>query len=361
MREQTINFVSGDGVPLTLVNVRQQREPVRGPVLLVHGAGVRGNIFRAPVKRTLVDELVDAGYDVWLENWRASIDLPPSEWTLDEAALYDHPKAVEVVAKATGARTIKAIIHCQGSTSFAMSAVAGLVPQVDTIVSNAVTLHPVVPSWSRFKLRFAVPLVSIMTRYLNPRWGREAPTLAAKLITALVKATHHECKNTVCKLVSFTYGAGFPALWLHENIDANTHDDFIPAEFGAVPLTFFKQMSRCVKRGALVCNSTDSALPECFTDSAPRTQARWALLAGEKNLCFLPESQRRTHRYLDSFRPGYHTLHIIPGYSHLDIFMGTRAAQDVFPIIMTELERGARSELAARTEHEGPACLPLSS
>ena len=40
---------------------------------------------------------------------------------------------------------MKAVIHCQGSTSFTMSAVAGLVPEVKTIVTNAVSLHPVVP------------------------------------------------------------------------------------------------------------------------------------------------------------------------------------------------------------------------
>ena len=46
-------------------------------ILLVHGAGVRANIFQAPVRTTLVDLLVEHGFDVWLENWRASIDLAP--------------------------------------------------------------------------------------------------------------------------------------------------------------------------------------------------------------------------------------------------------------------------------------------
>ena len=54
----------------------------------------------------------------------------------------------------TGEEHLKAVVHCQGSTSFMMSAVAGLLPQVTTIVSNAVSLHPVVPSFSEFKLRY---------------------------------------------------------------------------------------------------------------------------------------------------------------------------------------------------------------
>ena len=39
---------------LNLVNVRGASPPTRKePVILVHGAGVRGNIFRAPVQRTV--------------------------------------------------------------------------------------------------------------------------------------------------------------------------------------------------------------------------------------------------------------------------------------------------------------------
>jgi len=121
-RERIVPFAAGDGLPLNLVHVRGEREPSRGPVLLVHGAGVRANIFRAPVDETVVDALIERGYDVWLENWRASIEVPPNLWTLDQAAVHDHPFAVRTVLQETGAHTMKAIIHCQGSTSFTMSA-----------------------------------------------------------------------------------------------------------------------------------------------------------------------------------------------------------------------------------------------
>src|SRR5687768_612550 len=118
IKERVVPFAAGDGLPLNLINVRGDREPSRGPVLLVHGAGVRGNIFRAPVDTSIVDALIAAGYDVWLENWRASIDIQPNHWTLDQAALYDHPAAVRTVVAETGSERVKAVIHCQGSTSF---------------------------------------------------------------------------------------------------------------------------------------------------------------------------------------------------------------------------------------------------
>ena len=92
--ERVVGFTAGDGMELNLINVTGKRPPARGPVLLVHGAGVRANIYRAPTRRTLVDVLVERGYDVWLENWRGSIDMPPNPWTLDQAAVFDHPAAL---------------------------------------------------------------------------------------------------------------------------------------------------------------------------------------------------------------------------------------------------------------------------
>jgi pimeloyl-ACP methyl ester carboxylesterase len=339
--EEVVPFRAADGMECNLIHVQSSAAPTKGPVLLVHGAGVRANIFRSPVRTTLVDTLVKEGYDVWLENWRASIDLPPNSWTLDQAAVYDHPKAVQTVVEQTGADEIQAVIHCQGSTSFMMSAVAGLVPEVKTVVANAVTLHPVVPEWSRYKITYLTPTVGRLLDYLNPQWGLYSPTTMSRLITLLVLLVHHECDNPVCKMVSFTYGSGFPALWSHENLNDETHE-WLKKEFAHVPITFFRQMARCVEEGHLVSVEGMSELPESFVAEPPRTEARFAFLAGEKNHCFLPESQKRTFEFLDSIDKNHHSFHLLRDYGHLDVFMGKNAHRDVFPLILTELERGER-------------------
>jgi hypothetical protein len=334
--ERVVPFRARDGFEANLINVRGSERPEKGPVLLVHGAGVRANIFRAPSGETIVDSLVDAGYDVWLENWRASIDFAPNEWTLDQAAVHDHPAAVETVVRETGSPEVKAIIHCQGSTSFVMSAVAGLVPQVTTIVANAVTLHPVIPTWSRLKIGYAVPLVGKLTRYLDPQWGLHAPGVTPKVLNGVVRLTHHECSNPVCKEVSFTYGSGFPALWRHENLNDETHE-WLKAEFAHVPITFFDQMRKCVAAGRLVSVEQHDELPRDFAAQAPKTQARFVFFTGLENRCFLPESQVRTFQWFESHQPGRHAIHELPGYSHLDVFMGKNAARDVFPLMLAEL------------------------
>ncbi|RZF27129.1 esterase [Paraburkholderia sp. UYCP14C] len=332
--EEVVAFRAGDGHACNLIHVRGSGPAPKGPVLLVHGAGVRANIFRPPNATNFVDALIDEGYDVWLENWRASIDLPPCQWTLDEAALYDHPAAVNKVVEMTGAPTIKAVVHCQGSTSFLLSAVAGLVPQVDTIVSNAVSLHPQVGWLSYRKGRYALPIVGLMTDYLNPQWGEHAAGVVPNLLKGLVLLTHHECANGVCRFSSFTFGVGFPVLWRHENLSDAVHE-WIRQEFANVPVSFFRQMNRCLDAGHLV-----SQLPGLLPDPTaqpPKTQARFTFIAGELNDCFKWQSQQATFDWFERHRPNYHRLHVLGGYGHLDVFIGKNAERDVFPVLMASL------------------------
>ncbi len=339
-QETIIPFQAGDGLQCNLHHVQGPSAPTRHPVLLVHGAGVRANIFRAPVNATLVDLLVENGYDVWLENWRASIDLPPTEWTLDDAAVMDHPAAIRVIRERTGSDNISAVIHCQGSTSFMMSAVAGLLPEVKTIITNAVSLHTIVPDFSQFKLKVLIPLIKSLYPFLDPQWGLKAPDLRAQALVQLVRLTHHECNNIVCKFSSFTYGTGFPVLWRHENLNDETHE-WLKGEFAKVPLTFFSQMAQCVRRGNLVSLGKYRQLPDDFCAQPPQTDARFVFVTGDRNICFLPESQRRSFDFLEQFRKGFHSMHTFPGYGHLDVFMGKNASRDTFPIIMKELDRGS--------------------
>lgn len=334
----TVPITALDGRPLTLLHVTGRAAPTRGPVLLVHGAGVRAEVFRPPLPRTFVDALIDDGWDVWLLNWRASIDLDPVPWTLDEAAAYDHPAAVRAVLAATGASTLKAVVHCQGSCSFTMSLIAGLLPEVDTVITNAVSLHIEVPRWSSFKIKWMAPVIARATPYISPGWGNRTDGWFSRVVTGLVRATHPECDNTVCRMVSFTYGSGFPALWRHENLDARTHD-WLRGEFAEVPMSFFAQMGRCVRAGHLVPLAALPGLPSSYVAEPPRTDARFVFLAGEENRCFLPAGQQRSFEFMDRHHRGRHALHRIRDYGHLDVFFGRNAARDTYPLILAELNR----------------------
>ena len=333
---ETIPFTSLDGFECNLQHLLRKTPASKGPVMLVHGAAVRGRIYNSPNENNIISQLADAGYDVWLENWRSSIELEANEWDLDVVALNDHPAAIKKIVELTEAKEVKVIIHCQGSTSFMISAMLGLVPEVKVIISNAVSLHPIVPKYSVFKLKVLVPLVKLFFKFLNPQWGLKAPDLKSKLLRVFVRLTHREKDTLVGKFVSFTYGAGFPALWRLENLNKKTMD-WIQHEFGAVPLSFFDHIKKCEDVGYLRPNKDDDT--SIYVPNTNTSKARIALFAGEKNKCFLADSQRATFAYLDNIEPGRHSLHVLDTYSHIDIFLGKNAATDVFPLMIAELNK----------------------
>jgi hypothetical protein len=332
---------AGDGRLLTLHHVRRVGAGTaeRGPVLLGHGTGVRANLFAtAPLRTTLVDALLDAGHDVWLESWRGSIDLDTCEYTLDQIAVHDHPALVRTVLEETGAERLKAVMHCQGSTSFTMAAFAGLLPQVTHVVTNAVTLHVDLTPGSRRRLRALIPLIGPAMPGLDPQWAIRPPGLRTSGFARMAELVRRECDNHVCAVANFTYGPGPDVLWRHENLTDATHR-WISREFGWVPTSFFRQIGACAKAGHLVAvDESVRGLPDDLTAVPPRTDARFTLLAGTENRCFLPSGQRRTHAWLNAQRPGTAELHVLPGYSHMDVFFGRDAAHDVFPRILAGLE-----------------------
>jgi hypothetical protein len=302
----------------------------------VHGVGVRAEIFRPPIPHTLVDALLDDGVDVWMLNWRASIDLEPVAWTLDDAAMYDHPAAVREVLSRTGATSLKAFVHCQGSTSFTMSAIAGLLPEVTTVVTNAVSLHTIVPPGAWIKLRALTPIVREFSPTLSPKWGYKSEGPFSRVLRRAVWLAHPECDNEVCSMVSFVYGSGNPGLWAHRNIDKATHD-WISGEFAGSPMTFFGQLRSSVIRGNLVSTGEIPDLPHDFAAIEPRTSARFAFFTGEDNRCFLPEGQQRSFEHFERYFPGRNSIHRIPGFGHLDIIFGRDAWRRVHPQIVAEL------------------------
>jgi hypothetical protein len=338
LERRILPLCTADGRELTLHQVRGSQAPTRGPVLLIHGSGVRANLFYGPPGRpSFVGALVAEGYDVWLENWRASIDLGVQDYTLDQAALHDHPLAMAAVLERSGASSLKVLCHCQGSTSFVITALAGLAPHVSRVVSSAVSLHPVVPWQSKLKLTLLRPVLAWLTPILSAQWGVRPPTPLGWLVARWAALVRRECHDPVCALANYMYGAGGDVLWRHANLDAETHD-WTAREFGYAPMSFLRQMARSVQAGHLVPVDGLSRLPPSYVDADLPDETPWTFVAGDRNRLFTAESQARTHAWFDERQPGLHQLEILDGYGHLDLFYARDAQARAFPVLLAALE-----------------------
>lgn len=337
LRRRIIPFAARDGRPLTMHHIRGEAEPARGPVLMLHGTGVRGNIFfGTPAPHTVVDAVVAAGYEAWVLNWRGSIDLPPCDFFLDDAAILDHPAGISLIREETGWDKIKAFVHCQGSTSFTMAALSGLVPEVTTVVSQAVSLHVEFPFLTRVKQTFLTPVARHSGPGVSPQWAVRAPGVVPTGVARYARLLRRECDDPICGMAQWVNGTGKDVLWKHENLDQASHR-WVSREFGYAPYSFHTQIGRSARRGHLVPMSGRPEIPADLTAERLPDDARWTLLAGTDNRCFLPSGQQRTAEHFKAQQPGRHTFVPLAGYSHLDPIFGARAHLNVHPRIVEGL------------------------
>jgi hypothetical protein len=354
LTREVIPFKAGDGMGLFLTRVRAP-SPSKGPVLLIGGVSVPPNMFEAPISETVVQRLAREGYDVFIETWRGSTSAQRNQFTLEQVAVNDHVAAVAKVLELSGAERLKAVAHCQGSTSLMMALVCGLLPEVTHVVSNSVSLHPVVPPRAELKLRVVGPIVAWLTDYLDPQSGRwtfglkdlfgRHPLRAARtllLTTPLriwVALTHHDCHSMVCRMSSFCYGEGDSVMWSHANISPKTHR-WMSDEFFWVPTLFFRQIGRSTMARRLVPLGEDDRL-RGLTDPShePETDAKITFITGLDNHCFEPRSQLLSYRYMTAWQPGRHQFVEIPGCGHMDVWFSEHSPSDVFPRVVEALER----------------------
>lgn len=339
-----LRLLDGDGRPVP---------PTLGPVLLVPGSGVRAEMYYGqPAGPSCAEYLLGLGYDVWVETWRASIDLPPNDYTLDHAAMHDHPLAVQKILSVCDDEdpeaqvALKAVIHCQGSISFMMAAVAGWIdPRVTHIVSSAVSLFIDVTDSTWLKQRLAMPVVTRMFRGLDAQWGIRASTPSAALFAAGAKRMERRCGNPSCQVANFMYGSGWDVLFRHrdDNDDpwvSEAVHEWSGREVGYTPLSLIAQVAESSRYGHIVPSPTPPpGAPPAYLAAPPRTGAQVTFMAGDHNNMFRWQGQHRAARFFDeSLGPGQADFVVLPGFGHLDTFWARDALTVTFPVIKAGLE-----------------------
>ena len=173
-------FNTEDGLQLRLT---RYQGGAKGPVMLVHGLGVSSLAFSTDLIDTNMTEYLYAhGYDVWLLDFRSSIELSyaTTQYTADDIALYDYPAAVQKVRDVTGAKDIQVVAHCYGAITFNMAMLSGL-QGIRSAVCSQVGSHFSISTMSRIKSGLHLELAAL-------RPGREIPQPLHRLARGLAQS-----------------------------------------------------------------------------------------------------------------------------------------------------------------------------
>ena len=341
LEREIVPYRTDDGHNLNLHHLRRGSIAKDAqPVMLSHGAGVRAQLFYGqPVGTSLAERLLEEGYDVWVQNWRGSIDFPGLDYTHDRVARYDHPAAVETVLERSGASTLKAITHCQGSINFTAAAASGLLPDVTHVVSSAVSLHIRVTPKSRVKQLAMFPVAGSFLAGADAQWGIRSPSIHANVFSGIAGLVRRDkdCGNPVCATANYMYGAGPDVLLRHAQVDRDVHE-WLGRELGYSPFGFIRQLIKSVGEGELVPVEELAGMPKSYVAEAPQTDAAFTFVAGSENRMFLPDGQRLSFAHFASHQPGRHRLKVFDGLGHLDTIIG-RHSPEVFDFMLEGLER----------------------
>ncbi len=339
---------TADGIGISLLRFR--RRPGRDAVVIIHGLTTSTDMFIQPEHHNLVSYLLDHGFgEVWTLDFRMSnrhaYNLQPTDWSMDDCAVFDHPAAIAKVREVAGGDVaIHVICHCLGSMSFTMALFAGTVTGIRSCIANSVALTPYVPTWSAIK-GYVFPFVVerlLQQPYVSPRWSEDPRLTIGKVLSWGVSLFHRECDVPACHMLSLMWGTGWPALYFHENLAEVTHrrgGDL----YGAVGLNYHRHVLQMLRHGhrtvkAKPADPRYAALPEDYLAGAARIDTPVLLMTGDTNRVFA-DSNLHCHRELEARVPGRHELAIFQRYGHQDVFMGNRVHEDIFPRLTQFLDR----------------------
>jgi cholesterol oxidase len=309
----------------------------RGPVLLLHGLGVSSRIFTVDtVETSLVEALCAEGYDLWLLDYRASMDLAASraQISLDDIAAIDIPEAVQRVLAHTGAPSLQVIAHCVGATTFYMSMLSGALSGV----RSAITLQasPFVTGTAGVRVKSGLHLPDALSRLRIPGldaraeqgrgWSERIYDRALQLYPL---QREERCQSATCHRITFMYSL----LYEHDQLAPATHDT-LHELFGEASMSAFQQLAAMVRAGHLV----DQQGRDVYMPHVRRLDLPLMMVHGAENECFLPEGSARSlawlHQHLD---PARSERVLIPDHGHIDCIFGKNAARDVYPHLLRHL------------------------
>lgn len=333
-------FETSDGKKLRLTRYRGGE---KGPVMASHGLGVSSLIFSIDtIDTSLLEYLYAGGYDVWLLDYRASIELPYAceQFTADDVADKDYPAAIAKILELTGKPSLQVVAHCYGAMTFSMAMLRGL-EGVRSIVISQIAAHADVPFFTQRMLAYlrAPDLMKLVgVQLLDARATRKRNLLARGIDNILQFLYPMHFDDRTRSATSLRIVALYGPLYRLDQLNEPTLQA-MPEMFGKANLASFRQLSAIARQGHVVRCDGEPLL-------APANLKNWAVptlfVHGESNRAFLPSGTLKTMNALaEANSPDLYDRVVIPATGHIDCILGKNAARTVYPSILAHLDKTA--------------------
>lgn len=262
------------------------------------------------------------------------------------------------------------VAHCMGSVAFSCGLLDGTIPStwIKGITCSQVFMNPVWNTMNMIKASMGpIPLDKLYSLFAGSWFSCSTSrddSLIQRTLNQLLRfipdARKEICNSASCHRISLTFGR----CWNHRNLNEATHRQ-IDRFFGGVNMTLLHLLMKMGLDGHVM---TNGPLFERLTTPENVDRLRGVpimLFVGSENAVLSPEATERTYEVLcDTFgtksgeylgageQEGVHNgdegvdyrRRVVPGYGHLDCWMGRNAWKDVYPMVREEIDRVCRGE-----------------
>ncbi len=146
----------------------------------------------------------------------------------------------------------------------------------------------------------------------------------------LAAALGPPCNSAVCRRIWLVYSE----VYGHTQLNEATHEA-IHEMFGFADITTFSHLLTIIRAGQVV----DKDGNDVYLPNIQRLKIPLCFLQAMENHLFLPEGTERSYNLLVAKNGADGYLRItVPNYHHMDCFVGKDAAQDIYPLILAQLD-----------------------
>ncbi|KAK0636276.1 hypothetical protein B0T17DRAFT_503744 [Bombardia bombarda] len=319
-------------------------------LFMIPGAAVDHQIYALPtIPYNAVNYFRRAGYRVFVTVHRiGQLMVAEHPYTTFDARL-DIKACLKYIREDLGyEEKIYTIAHCMGSVAFSCGLLDGTIPAdwILGVTCSQVFMNPIWNTLNLVKARIGPIPMDRLYKMLAGTWfscstSRDDSYVQKglnQLLRLYPQPRREICNNAACHRTSLVFGR----CWNHKNLNEATHRQ-IDRFFGGVNMTLLNLLMKMGSEGYVMDNDYEQLTTD---EGIERLRGiPFLLWSGRDNAVLTPESTEKTYEILcDTFPDGEYQRKVVPGYGHLDGWMGRNAWKDVYPFVREEVDRVCRGE-----------------